>query len=42
MGRGEGLVALPKTNGVEVLKVPICKPGQMKLSDKDGNFFEQL
>ena len=34
MGRVESLVALPKTNGVEVLKIPMCKQGQMKLSDK--------
>ena len=35
MGSGEGLVALPTTNEVEVLKIPICKQGQMELRDKE-------
>lgn len=35
VGSGEGLVTLPTTNEVEVLKIPICKQGQMELRDKE-------
>lgn len=35
MGRGEGLVALLTTNEGEVLKILICKQGQMELHDKE-------
>lgn len=43
MGRGEGLVGLHTTNEVEVLKISICKQGQMALAIKKGwDFFRQL